>query len=249
LGFVLKRPKKRLLKADLTRRAAFVAEYAVLTAEARRPGAKIFFADEVHFQADGDLRGKWVLQGEPALVDSTSPRRGEKASYYSAVCLETSDVELMGLEDNSNAATSGVFLWQLRARFDEPLTVIWDNSPAHLGDALLAHLVTPELRLRPVNLPSYSPDFNTDEAIWVWVRQEVTAHLCLGTKAAVQTKWATSSPAWPIVGEKSSDDAGPYSKHGRENQLGAPKPIFTAPQMYIPPWLQLRNGPPTGGPP
>ena len=81
LGFVLKRPKKRLVKADPARRAAFVAEYAVLTAEARRTGAKIFFADEAHFQADGDLRGKWGLQGEPALVDSTSPRRGEKASY------------------------------------------------------------------------------------------------------------------------------------------------------------------------
>ena len=89
LGFVLKRPKKRLVKADLVRREAFVAEYAALTVAARRTGVKIFFADEAHFQADADLRGKWVLKGEPALVDSTSPRRGEKASYYSAVCLET----------------------------------------------------------------------------------------------------------------------------------------------------------------
>ena len=43
------------------------------------------------------LRGKWVLKGEPALVDSTSPRWGEKASYYSAVCLETGEVEWMEL--------------------------------------------------------------------------------------------------------------------------------------------------------
>ena len=84
LGFVLKRPKKRLLKADPARREAFVGEYAALTAAARRSGAKIFFADEAHFQADADLRGKWVLRGEPALVGSTSPRRGEKVSYYSA---------------------------------------------------------------------------------------------------------------------------------------------------------------------
>jgi hypothetical protein len=33
-----------------------------------------------------DLRGKWVLKGAPALVDSTSPRYGEKASDYAAVC-------------------------------------------------------------------------------------------------------------------------------------------------------------------
>ena len=94
LGFVLKRPKKRLRKADPVRREAFVGEYAALTAAARRTGVKIFFADEAHFRADGDLRGKWVLKGEPALVDSTSLRRGEKASYYSAVCLETGEVEV-----------------------------------------------------------------------------------------------------------------------------------------------------------
>ena len=72
----------------------------------------------------GHLRGKWVLKGEPALVDSTSPRGGEKASYYSAVCLETGEVEVMELEGNSNSATSAAFLRQLRARHYEPLTVI-----------------------------------------------------------------------------------------------------------------------------
>ena len=66
-----------------------MAEYAALYEEARLTGAKVFFVDEAHFRADAELRGKWVLKGEPALVDSTSPRRGEKAGYYSAVCLET----------------------------------------------------------------------------------------------------------------------------------------------------------------
>ena len=138
LGFVLKRPKKRLVKADPVRREGFVREYIALTAAARRTGAKIFFADEAHFRADADLRANcarcqslsgnrypevasccelegplWVLKGEPALVDSTSPRRGEKASYYSAVCLETGEVELMELEGNSNSTIALVrrHLW------------------------------------------------------------------------------------------------------------------------------------------
>ena len=54
LGLVLKRPKKRLLKADPVRREAFVAEYAALTAAAQGNGSKIFFADEAHSQADAD---------------------------------------------------------------------------------------------------------------------------------------------------------------------------------------------------
>ena len=85
LGFVLKRPPKRLLKADETKREAFVAEYAARWDEAQRTGARTgartFFADEAHCGADSELRGKWVLRGKPALVQSTGPRYGEKASY------------------------------------------------------------------------------------------------------------------------------------------------------------------------
>jgi transposase len=186
LGFVHKRPKKRLLKADAARRAAFVREYALIRAGAATSGAKIFFADAAHFYADVDLRGKWVLKGEPALVDSTSPRWGEKASYYSAVCIETGEVAVMELDGTSSADTSVAFLRQLRAAHPEPLIVIWDNGPAHSGDPLRAYLSTPGLHLRLVRLPAYSPDYNADEAIWGWTREEVTANTCFGTKAKVR---------------------------------------------------------------
>jgi hypothetical protein len=124
LGFVLKRPKKRLLEADAEARAAFVAAYASLRGEAQTTGARIFFVDEAHFRADVELRAKWVLRGEPALVDSTSTRLGEKATYYSAVCLETGEVESMLVSDNCNAETSTAFLRQLRTTYAEPLIVI-----------------------------------------------------------------------------------------------------------------------------
>ena len=188
LGFAFKRPKKRLLKANESKREAFVAEYAALMEEAQRTGARIFFADEAHFRADAELRGKWVLKGRPALVDSNSPKYGEKASYYSAVCLETGEVEWMDLEGNSNSETSAAFLEQLRQRHDGRLNVIWDNAPAHRGEAVREYLRTPELNLRLVNLPGYSPDFNADEAIWGWAREEATGNLCLGSRAAVQER-------------------------------------------------------------
>ena len=122
------------------------------------------------------------------MVDSTSPKYGEKASYYSAVCLETGEVEWMGLEGNSNSGTSVAFLEQLRGRHRGRLNVIWDNAPAHRGEALREYLRTPELDLRLVNLPGYSPDFNADEAIWGWAREEATGNLCLGTREAVQER-------------------------------------------------------------
>ena len=138
-----------------------------------------------------ELRGKWTLKGEPALVDSTSPKHGEKASYYSEVCLETGEVEWMELEGNSNSETSVAFLKQPKERQPGPLKVIWDNAPAHYtdcGEAMREYLGTPDLKLQLVNLPGYSPDFNPDEAIWGRAREEATGNLCLGSKAAVQEK-------------------------------------------------------------
>jgi transposase len=188
LGFVLKRPKKRLAKANAEKRDAFVATYVALRAEAQVRGAKIFFVDEAHFRADVELRAKWVLRREPALVDTSSPKYGEKATYYSAVCLETGEVEAWSVPGNTNAATSVTFLQQLRARHPEPLIVIWDNGPAHHGPEIRAYLTTPELNLRLVALPGYSPDFNPDEAIWDWIREDVTANTCFGTAAKVREK-------------------------------------------------------------
>ena len=51
-----------------------------------------------------------------------------------------------------------------------------------------AYLAAPGVCLRLVSLLGYSPDFNADEAIWDWASEEVTANLCLATKAAVQEK-------------------------------------------------------------
>ena len=156
--------------------------------ECQETGARIFFADEAHCRADAELRGKWTLKGEPALVGSTSPKYGEKASYYSAVCLETGEVAWLELEGNSNAATSVAFLKRLKEKHPGPLKVIWDNAPAHRGEALREYLRTPGLELQLVHLPGYSPDFDGDEAIWGWAREEATGNLCLGSRAAVQDR-------------------------------------------------------------
>ena len=66
--------------------------------------------------------------------------------------------------------------------------MIWDNAPAHHGEAVREYLRTPGLNLRLMNLPGYSPDFNADEAVWGWAREEATGNLCLGSKALVQEK-------------------------------------------------------------
>ena len=102
-GILLQAPQETPAPRGCGQTEAFVAEYGALMEESRQTGAKVFFVGEAHFRADAELRGKWVLRGEPALVDSTSPSYGEKASYYSAVCLETGEVEWMELQGTATA--------------------------------------------------------------------------------------------------------------------------------------------------
>ena len=94
----------------------------------------------------------------------------------------------MEVEGNSNAGTSVAFLRQLRERHLGPLNVIWDNALAHRDPAMRSYLETPGLDLRLVNLPGYSPDFNADEAVWGWARQEATGNQRPRTKALVQQR-------------------------------------------------------------
>jgi transposase len=185
LGFVVKRPKQRLRKADAATRAAFVATDAARRTAAETHGANHCFVAAAHCSAAVDRRGTWVRTGTPALVDATSPRSGEQASSDAAVCLETGAVAALPLAGHACAATATACLPQWRAPHPAPLVVCWDNAPAHGGDPLREYLRTPQRRLRLVRLPGYRPACNADEQRWAWVRAEVTAHTCFGTQAQV----------------------------------------------------------------
>jgi transposase len=91
---------------------------------------------------------------------------------------------------NTSAETSVAFLKQLRAQHSEPLMVIGDNGPAHPGSEIREYLTPPDLKLRLIALPGYSPDLNPDKAIWNWIREDVTANVCFGTVAKVREKVA-----------------------------------------------------------
>ena len=177
MEFAFKRLRKRLVKADDAKRESFPAECAALWDGARRPGARVFFADGAHFRMDAELRGRWALRGLPGsvftgtgLVGLQQPRCREKADCYSAVYLDTGEVEWDEPDRNSNSRTSSFFLGQLREeRWSAERD--WDNAPAHRGQALRESLRTPGLNLRLYNPPRYSRDCNADEAIWGLMRE------------------------------------------------------------------------------
>ena len=103
----------------------------------------------------------------------------------------------MELEGNSNSGMT-----QLKEKHPGPLRVSWDNAPAHRGEAVREYLRTPELELRLVNLPGYSPDFNADEAVWGWAmrlsgvgRERRSLAICAW--AAGRRCRSVSANSWP----------------------------------------------------
>src|SRR3954469_20851884 len=68
-------------------------------------------------------------------------------------------------------------LRQLRAEApDRTLTVLWDGAPYHRAKTVREAASALNIRLIP--LPGYSPDLMPVEALWRWLREEVTYHHC-----------------------------------------------------------------------
>ena len=80
-----------------------------------------------------------------------------------------------------------------------------------------------------MNLPAYSPDFNADEAVWGWVREEATGNLCLGTKSRVQERVGNFLAA--LVSR--TDEV----KRRCRTVLQSRAEKLLRSQMHIPPWL------------
>ena len=109
----------------------------------------------------------------------------------------------MELEGNSNSGTSAAFLERLRQKRSGPLNVIWNNAPAHCGEAVREYLRTPGLGLRLMN-----PRFHGGSLCRATARTEAPmrpsgagreracprenggshGNLCLGTKALVKER-------------------------------------------------------------
>ena len=96
---------------------------------------------------------------------------------------------------------------------------------------------TPGLNLRLVDLPGYSPDFNADEAIWGWVREEATGNLCLGTKTLVQERVGGFLADLTSRRAEVKRRCRTRCNRGLKGSCKTPRPIANPKRMHIPPWL------------
>jgi transposase len=171
-----KKAKKLLGRACLERRQAFIERVRDLLAGAQRDQHRLVSVDEAHIHQDADLGYGWAERGRRLWVASSSPGLSARVSFYGLYLYNEGQVRLWPSPRANGDHTIDV-LQRLRAEVpDRKLIVVWDGAPYHRAQAVREVARTLEIELMP--LPGYSPDLMPVEALWRWLREDVTDHPC-----------------------------------------------------------------------
>src|SRR5215217_7066129 len=169
-------PPGRLGPADPERRQAFIEQLHDVLAGAQRDRHLLVYMDEAHIHQDADLGYGWAERGERFFVASSSPGLSARVSFYGLYLYNEGQVRLWPYRRANGEHTIEV-LQRLRAEVPErTLIVLWDGAPYHRATAVREAARTLDITLMP--LPGYSPDLMPVEALWRWLREDVTNHHC-----------------------------------------------------------------------
>lgn len=187
LGFSWKKATALLNRATTAAREAFVAPLHALLQRTLGPEPPLLvYLDEAHIHQEADLGYGWAPIGERLWVGSHTPGLSAKVSFYGAYFDHAGQVAIWDFPCGNTEHTLTV-LRRLRER--EPtreLILIWDGAPYHRAGAVRALAEERSITLLP--LPSDSPDFRPVEALWRWLREDVTYHHCHTTAAELITR-------------------------------------------------------------
>ena len=171
-----KKAKKLLGRADPQRRQTFIEQLQGLLEGAQRDRHLLVYLDEAHIHQDADLGYGWAERGQRLWVTSSSPGLSAKVSFYGLSLYNEGQVRLWPYPRANGCHTIDV-LRRLRAEApDRELIVVWDGAPYHRAKAVQE--VACELGITLMPLPGYSPDLMPVEALWRWLREDVTYHHC-----------------------------------------------------------------------
>lgn len=182
MGMTWKKGKLLLARAPTEEREKFATKLKSLLRAADSGKEKLIFIDEAHIHLDADLGYTWARRGQRYYVSSTSPGL-QRVTFYGIYVYSDVKVGLWPAE-RGNTVTAIECLELLRAAYpDDRLRICWDGASYHRAEDV--HERARELGILITHLPAYSPEFMPVEALWRWMREEVTYNHCHATPATL----------------------------------------------------------------
>ncbi|WMP15787.1 transposase [Thiothrix lacustris] len=142
----------------------------------------ILYADEAGFSSTERYAWGWSKRGKTCEMPRPGGH-GQKCNWISAILASDRSWQMPWVVNGTiNRAVVEQWLAALgqtlpqNAADPKPYVLIWDNASFHLGGELLA--IAKLYRIRIVQLPAYSPDFNPIEQCWATLKHYV--RLALG---------------------------------------------------------------------
>jgi transposase len=171
-----KKGKLLLSRACAADRERFAEKLKRLLREAIHGRETLVFIDEAHIHQDADLGYTWSRRGERFYIGSSSPGLSARVSFFGAYVVGDVRAYVWPAE-RANGTTTIDMLESLREAYPEKrLRIIWDGASYHRSALVTAE--AKRLRILLTRLPAYSPDFMPVEALWRWLREEVTYNHC-----------------------------------------------------------------------
>lgn len=147
------------------------------------PRSVTVYMDQGQIWQDVLPRLRWFVCGQPAEVDTTSPRKAAKMLFYVAVVRPVGRVITMLCPWFFQEMTAK-FLAKLRRRLGRGrIDVVLDNAPHHQGAVVETALA--RYRIRAHRLPPYSPAMNAAEPWIRWAKQDLSANTCWQDRGAL----------------------------------------------------------------
>lgn len=171
IGFSYKKPKRFPAKADPAAQEIFLQETLEPLVAQASDDTPLYFMDAVHAQHNSVPAYGWLLTGEDTPLRSNAGRARVSIngafSLHDQAVVHRQDERINGV---SNAALLQAILDRHPAA--KEIRVIADGAPCNHGPDVQAFLAE-NPRLKIIRLPTYSPNLNLVERLWLLFKKSV----------------------------------------------------------------------------
>lgn len=145
----------------------------------------MLYADEAGLSSTARYAWGWSERGKPCEMPRPGGH-GQKRNWISAILASDHRWQMPWVVTGTiNREVVEQWLTALGQSLPQegaapkPYVLIWDNARFHLGGKLLT--IAKQYRIRIVQLPAYSPDFNPIEPCWATLKHYIQLALGMGS--------------------------------------------------------------------